>query len=267
MTSPLLPLPIGIRIAGSPDLARPAAVEMASRAAEALGYAAAWVVGDDPEELLAVAATAAAATEQIRIGVGLLVGPHGLRPDQRDALPALHDVAPGRLTLGLVVATEPAADGAQAAHVLDTVRSADPARSRHDRVVLSARSREAMAVIAARADGWLADGVPVAELPERWAELRALAARHGRADDLALVVAAWIDVVEPPSPDPRIDYQGDVSQVADDVLLAALAGAEEVVLIPVGSPTLDELLDVCARVGEALEVALRAAPGAVTTPD
>jgi 5,10-methylenetetrahydromethanopterin reductase len=258
-TTPL-PLPIGIRIAPTPDLARPAAVEMAAGAAERLGYAAVWVIGDDPEELTAVATAAAAATDRVRVGVGLLVGPDGLRQAQRSALPAMRQLAPGRLTLGIVVPAGLSA--AAAARVVDTVRSAGATEGAEPpRIVLSATSDDGLRLVAQRADGWLADGVTVAELPARWQALRAVADTHGRAADLALVVPAWVRLVDETLPADRADYHGDVRQVADDVLAAATVGAEAVVLMPTGEPTLDELLDVCARVAEALEVQLAGQPG------
>jgi alkanesulfonate monooxygenase SsuD/methylene tetrahydromethanopterin reductase-like flavin-dependent oxidoreductase (luciferase family) len=245
-----LPLPIGVRIAPTPALSRPPAVQMAAQAAEALGYAAVWVVGDDAEELVTLATLAAQATDTIRVGIGLLVGEDGLRTSQRLALPRLRRIAPGRLTLGLAVAQD--LDAAVAGHVLDTVRSgADSGEP--PRLVLSARSPDGVDLVARRADGWLADGVAVAELPARWAAVRHLAASHERAGAVALVVPAWVDLMDETVAEGRADYQGDVAQVAGDVLRAAAAGAEEVVLMPTGKPTLDELLDMCARVGEALE--------------
>jgi alkanesulfonate monooxygenase SsuD/methylene tetrahydromethanopterin reductase-like flavin-dependent oxidoreductase (luciferase family) len=226
---------------------------MAAHAAEALGYAAVWVVGDDADELVVLATLVAQATDTIRVGVGLLVGEDGLRTSQRLALPALRRIAPGRLTLGLAVAQD--LDATLAAHVLDTISGRadddDPPR-----LVLSAGSPEGIDLVARRADGWLADGVPVADLPARWAAVCGVAADHGRAGEVALVVPAWVDLVEESLGEGRADYQGDVAQVAGDVLRAAAAGAEEVVLMPTGEPTLDELLDMCARVGEALEAHL-----------
>jgi hypothetical protein len=81
-----------------------------------------------------------------------------------------------------------------------------------------------------------------------------------------LVVPAWVDLGQEAAAEGRADYQGDVDQVAGDVLRAAAAGAEEVVLMPTGEPTLDELLDMCARVGEALEARLGDRPPAVSRP-
>jgi len=246
-------LPIGIRIAGSPVLQRPEAVEMAARAAEDLGYAAVWIVDADPEVLVAAGTLAAYATERIRIGVGILVDDAGLMPSQRMALPWLSQVAPGRLTLGIAAAGL-GADAA--ARVVASVRAAGAPELRAPRVVLSASTPDAFDLVARAADGWLADGVPVAELEDRWAALRRAAADHGRAGRLALVVPAWVALSPAPLGTGRPDYQGDVAEVGADVLAAARSGAEEVVLMPAGDPTLDELLDLCAQVAEALEAAL-----------
>ncbi|MGV3759698.1 MAG: hypothetical protein ACO1PW_09185 [Actinomycetota bacterium] len=251
-TIPSLPLPIGFRIAGSPDLARPAAVEMAARAAESLGYAAVWVVSEDPDELVSVATVAAAATEQVRIGVALLVDADGLRPDQRAGLPWLNQLAPGRLTLGIAAAALPAE---AVARVIASVRQACAPNIEMPRLVLSASTPAVVDLVGQEADGWLADGVPVAELPARWAEVQAAADTHGRGGALALVVPAWVELYEGVRPGGRVDYQGDLAQVVADVLVAARAGAEEVVLMPGGGPSLDGLLDVSARVAEALEAA------------
>lgn len=243
-------LPIGIRIAGSPDLAKPAAVEMAARAAEGLGYAAVWVLSDDPDELVAVATLAAAATERVRIGVGLLVDADGLRPRQREALIRLNELAPGRLTFGVAAAGIPAD---AAASVIDSVRAAAAPDVAAPRLVLSAASPETYDLLAREADGWLADAVPVGELHDRWATVQAAAARHGRAGALALVVPAWVELAAEDQPATRPDYQGSLDQVVADVLTAARAGAEEVVLMPGGGPTLDQALALAAQVAEALE--------------
>ena len=250
---PSLPLPIGIRIAGSPDLARPAAVEMAARAAEGLGYAAVWVVSDDPDELVAVATVAAAATDRVRIGVGLLVDAEGLRPHQRLGLPWLNQLAPGRLTLGIAAAGIPAE---AAAGVIESVREATAPNVAVPRLVLSAGGPETFDLVAREADGWLADSVPVGELHDRWVALQAMAVGHGRGEALALVVPAWVELADDDQPAGRPDYQGSLHQVVADVLTAARAGAEEVVLMPGGDPSLDEALDLAARVAEALEAAL-----------
>lgn len=257
---PRLPLRIGIRIAPTPELALPAPVRMAVTAAERLGYDAVWAIGDDPEEVLGVVTEAADATEEIRIGVGMLVGENGLRPEQQAALPTLHRLAAGRLTLGIAVSAALTPDRAERA--VDAIHEGwDPAVAPRPPLVLAAHSEEGVELVARRADGWLADDVPVAELAERWEALRSRADAHGRETALAMVVPAWVGLVDEPLPDGRPDYQGDVDQVADDVLVAAAAGAEEVVLMPAGEPTLDELLDVCARVAEALEVGMLSRPG------
>lgn len=246
------PLPIGIRIAGSPDLAHPAAVEMAARAAEDLGYAAVWVVSEDPDELVSVATLAAEATTRVRIGVGLLIDAQGLRPAQRAALPELNQLAPGRLTFGIAAA---GIRSDAAATVIESVRAA-ASPTATPRLVLSATSPETYDLVAREADGWLADAVPVRELHDRWEAVQAAAAHHGRAGALALVVPAWVELADEDQPAGRPDYQGSLDQVVADVLTAARAGAEEVVLMPGGGPSLDQALDLAARVAEALEAAV-----------
>lgn len=246
-------LPIGIRIAGSAALQRPEAVEVAARAAEDLGYAAVWIVDGDPEVLMAAGTLAAYATERIRIGMGILVDGAGLVPSQRMALPWLSQVAPGRLTLGIAAAGL-APDAA--ARVVASVRAAGAPELPAPRVVLSASTPDAFDLVARAADGWLADGVPVAELSQRWADLQVAASDHGRAGRLALVVPAWVALAPEPLGTGRPDYQGDVAEVGADVIAAARSGAEEVVLMPAGDPSLDELLDLCAQVAEVLESAL-----------
>lgn len=254
MTLPRLPLRIGIRIASTAGLAHPAAVQMAARSAEGLGYDAVWVISDDPERLVTVVEAAVAATERIRIGVGLVVGEGGLAAAQRDALPVLHRLACQRLTLGIAI--DGVSHSRAEAVVAGILDGWDESVAPRPPLILAADAAEGFELVARRADGWLAVGVPVAELPIRWEALRRLAAVHGRTAALGLVVRAPVALADAPLPPSRVDYHGHVDQVADDILATARAGADEVVLMSARQPelTLDSLLDTCARVAEALEV-------------
>lgn len=242
---------IGVRLAGSPELAEPAAVRRVAGAAEELGYDAVWAVGPDAADLLAALAQAAAVTDHVRLGAGLLVRAVPERDALVRTLATLGRVGGDRLTVGLGL--DPALPAQSAETLLDAVVAAC-GRDAAPPLVLTAATPDALDLVARRADGWVADGVPVSRLAERWAALREATAAHGReVDDLLLVAPAWVSLRDEPLEGTRRDYQGDAAQVAHDVAEAAGAGAHEVVLMVAGDPTLDDLLAAYAGVAEALE--------------
>lgn len=254
---------IGISVAQSSRLARPAAVSAAARAAEQLGYSSLWVC-DSLLEPTGVLAATATVTTRLRLGARIVLTP-GCDPALlARSLATVDLLSEGRLTVAL--GTAPGTRDDCLDEVLDALDARVPTRP-PPYVLLEGRTGPALDRVARRADGWSPDGVPLDDLGPMWATLRGLADGHGRRPDgLQLVVRAGIDLTDHPLPGDRAGYQGDADQVADDVDATRRLGADEVVLHLHGDLTLDEALDGYARIAEATELRV-AGRGGVAGPN
>ena len=132
-------------------------------------------------------------------------------------------------------------------------------------VLLAAYTPAALDRVARRADGWVPAGFPVDAIGPTWNQVRDAASGYGRdADSMELVVRANIYVSDHPvtgfyvSDRPvageRTPYTGSVDQIVDDVAATRDAGADEIILHLHGDPSLDEALDVYARITEAVGI-------------
>jgi probable F420-dependent oxidoreductase len=234
----------------------------------------------------AVMATVAAVTEQVRIGASVLVAPWYPPVVLARMLTSLDVLSDGRLTVGLgtgwsrdeyeaanadfrrrgrdldeildvldatwadtevVAHTGELARLAPSKNLLRTVQRPRPP------VLLAAYTPAAMDRVARRADGWMPAGFPVEAIGPVWHQIRDTAAGYGRdVDRMELVVRANIYVLDTPVDGERMSYVGSLEQVIDDVLATRAAGADEVILGIHGDPKLDDALDICARIAEAV---------------
>ncbi|MFP5319855.1 MAG: LLM class flavin-dependent oxidoreductase [Acidimicrobiia bacterium] len=250
---------IGISTAQRGRLARPAAVRAVAQAAEQVGYSSLWVldapVGGDAGDVLdplGVLAATAAVTSRARLGVNVhLAAPYDPLLLAR-SLTTLDVLSEGRLVVSLEADDLPMLDA-----VLDCLDGGPRPRP----PVLVGCSRSAgLERVGARADGWSPANLPLGELEAGWARARELAADAGRDPaTLRLVVRTSTVLSDDPVEGPRPLYSGSVEQVAADLEVTGLLGAEEVVLGFPGDPCLDEALDGYARIAEA--VTLRAPVG------
>jgi alkanesulfonate monooxygenase SsuD/methylene tetrahydromethanopterin reductase-like flavin-dependent oxidoreductase (luciferase family) len=309
---------LGVTLAQTGRLADPVSVRSAAVAAEQVGLSSVWVLDRPPApapdpfasdalppaatgrprtgartpslDPLSVLAFAAAVTQRVRLGTGVLVTPW-YRPDLlARSLASLAVLADGRLTVGLGAGGAPddpftiGSPEADRVRILDTTLDqfdalvAPPPPSPDDAgpgagasgggagaagsrvtarppVLLACDTADGLERIARRADGWLAHGVPVAVVAPMWAALRDVAAARGRdPDTLDLVVRADITVTDRPIDGARPLYAGTVEQVAADLVDTRRAGAHEIVLALRGDHDLDEALGHTARLAEAVDV-------------
>jgi probable F420-dependent oxidoreductase len=238
---------------------------------------------------LSVLTYAAAVTTRVRLGTSVLVAPWYRPSLLARSLRSLDVLSEGRLTVGLGLGwplDEYAALGVpehelgrrldDALDLLDALATGPAVASPGDGggdgdagaspivpgaaprtrppVLLAAYTPAGLDRVARRADGWNPSGLPVEQLAPLWAQVRDLAAGHGREPDaLELVVRADITVSEQPIDGERPSYAGTVEQVAADIADTRRAGAHEVILGVRGDHGLDQALDTYARIAETVD--------------
>ena len=262
----------------------------AARTAEAAGYASLWTYerllfpqtpAESYAELpnvpwpahsrqaadpLAVLTAAAVATEQVRLGIAVLVAALHTPVQLAKALATIDQISGGRMIAGMGTGwstDEFQATGATRADrgrfldetldVFDAVWGPDPVTFRSPRVVidnasvlpkpatkipvmLGGGSSKAVQRIAKRADGWLP--VPTtpgpagaAELRASWDRIREMASEYGRdTSRMEMVVVGNVTFTDRPAGPDRSAFVGTLDQIMDDVQMAAEAGADELIV-------------------------------------
>jgi hypothetical protein len=245
-------LRVGISTVIGDRLADPATINALARAAEQLGYSSVWVDERQPSptpegllDALAVVGVLASITTRVGLGASMVLGAH--RPDElARRLRSLAMLSGGRLTIGLSPG-HPPGDPGVIERLIDELDGHPPP------VLVTAADvgwLVGLVGLVGRVDGWHAAGVPADELAARWAQLRSPVAGHAPR---RLVVQAVVDLHDQPVTGARVSYQGDLDQIATDLDIAHRAGADEVILGLSGDASLDDALDVYARVAERLE--------------
>ncbi|GAA4957004.1 TIGR03619 family F420-dependent LLM class oxidoreductase [Actinoplanes utahensis] len=234
-------------------------------------------------DALVTLSMAAAVTERIELGAGVLVVPLHVPVRLAKQLATLDAASGGRLIAGLGSGwsiDEFAAGGAvpitERGRALDDfldiaeavwgpnpvsfatgrfrADAADigPKPARRIPVLLGAASDKALARVARRADGWVASGATPEQVAEKLALVKRLAEEYGRdpATIGCTVQIATLDLTESTA-QPRPPYAGNVAQLAEDVAALAEAGADHVYLtLPAAVKDVTELID---RSGEFYE--------------
>ena len=231
-----------------------------------------------PDPLITLA-LAAAVTERIKLGTGVLVA--GLHLPMRLArtLATLDAASGGRLIAGLgsgwsidefaASSPRPIAERGKALDefldIAEAVWGPDPVSFSNDRytiepavvgpkpagripVLLAAGSDKALDRIARRADGWLPTSIPPTQVASTMARLREMAAGYGR--DPGALSCTFQIVVSSLTPVPTVDrqpYTGSVEQVVEDIATLAEAGADQIyVTVPMAVRDVKELIAVSA---------------------
>ncbi|GIM92989.1 TIGR03619 family F420-dependent LLM class oxidoreductase [Paractinoplanes toevensis] len=234
---------------------------------------------------LIVLAMAAAVTERIQIGTGVLVPPLHLPVRLAKALAALDAGSGGRLIAGLGVgwsidefaATAPrpfAERGAALEEFLDVASAVwgpDPVTIDTDRfsvapaqinpkpgrripVYLGGNSRPALRRVARRADGWLPSAIAPSAVRNGLEQIRQTAAEHGREPESISCVfqIAYGSTAEVPTLG-RQPYTGSVRQLVEDIAALAEAGVHHVyVSLPYATTDLKSLIGAAEELHEAV---------------
>jgi probable F420-dependent oxidoreductase len=219
-------------------------------------------------------ALAAAVTERVELGTGVLVPPLHVPVPLAKSLAALDAASGGRFIAGLgagwsvdefaAAAPRPLAErGAALDEFLDVAVAVwgpdpvtfdngryriapariNPKPARRIPVYLGGVGEAALRRVARRADGWLPAGVPAAQVAATMARLREMAAAHGR-DPASIGCICQVGVRDP----------ARAEEAADEIRELGRAGVEHVyVTLPSVTRDLAELLDAA----EALHRAVR----------
>ncbi|MEV6303320.1 TIGR03619 family F420-dependent LLM class oxidoreductase [Actinoplanes sp. NPDC051861] len=130
--------------------------------------------------------------------------------------------------------------------------SIGPKPARRIPVLLGGSGERALARVARRADGWVATGIPPAQVATILAGLRRAAEDNGR-DPAALTCTVQIgtgDLTES-TENPRRPYTGNIAQLAGDVAALAELGVDHVyVTLPAATRDITELIDKAAELYE-----------------
>jgi len=214
---------------------------------------------------MAVLTAAAVATEQVRLGIAVLVAALHTPVQLAKALATIDQISGGRMIAGMGTGwstDEFQATGATRADrgrfldetldVFDAVWGPDPVTFRSPRVVIDNASvlpkpatkipvmlgggSKAVQRIAKRADGWLP--VPTtpgpagaAELRASWDRIREMASEYGRdTSRMEMVVVGNVTFTDRPAGPDRSAFVGTLDQIMDDVQMAAEAGADELIV-------------------------------------
>ncbi|OBF33076.1 LLM class F420-dependent oxidoreductase [Mycobacterium sp. ACS1612] len=215
---------------------------------------------------LAVLTAAAVSTEEVRLGVAVLVAALHTPVHLAKELATIDQISGGRVIAGLGTGwstDEFRAAGATRADrgrlldetldVFDAMWGPDPVTFRSPRVVVDNASvlpkpvtrvpvmlggvgSKVMQRIAKRADGWLpvmlqSGPAGAAELRKSWGRIRELASEHGRdPSTMEMIVVGNVTFTERPTGPDRTAFVGTLDQIVDDIHTAAEAGADELII-------------------------------------
>ncbi|MGA5583771.1 LLM class F420-dependent oxidoreductase [Streptomyces thermodiastaticus] len=233
-------------------------------------------------------ALAAAATERVELGSGVLVAPLHLPLHLAKALASLDAASGGRVIAGLGTGwslDEYAATGVRPFEergsvldeVLDVCRAVwgpDPVRyrgrittiesaaigpkpARPIPILLAAGSRKARERLVDRADGWLPVSSGVDGIARQWKALQELAAERGRTRPLRTVLRTNAHYTpEGHRGDDRPPFHGSADQIVEDVVAHAAIGLDEILVdLQSGVRDAEELKDLAAEVYEKVRAA------------
>ncbi|HEY0494885.1 MAG TPA: LLM class F420-dependent oxidoreductase [Kutzneria sp.] len=231
-------------------------------------------------EPLTVLTLAAAVTERVRLGTGILVAglhsPHELAR----GFATLDQLSGGRTVLGLGAgwsSDEFRAAGADVRHrgrllaeTIDACRALwgpDPVSYRDSRMVVDnalvspkpvgrvpilvggGHADAALDRIARKADGWIPSGQGPAAVAATWKRIKDLAADHGRDPaELGLYAQVQPVVADTALGADRLPGRGSMAQVVEDLAAFAEAGASEILIALVDARNADDGIEKAAAV-------------------
>jgi probable F420-dependent oxidoreductase len=231
-------------------------------------------------EPLTVLTLAAAVTERVRLGTGILVaGLHSAHELAR-GFATLDQLTGGRAVLGLGAGWSSdefraaGADVSRRGRMLDETIDAcralwgpNPVSYRDSRMVVDnalvspkpvgtipvlvggGHSDAALSRIARKADGWIPSGMGPAAVAATWKRIKDLAADHGRDPaELGLHVQVQPVVTDTALGADRMPGRGSMAQVVEDLAALAEAGASEIVVALIDARSADDGIEKAAAV-------------------
>ena len=123
-----------------------------------------------------------------------------------------------------------------------------PVQKPHPPIYLAGSTRRAMTRVAHHANGWLPLGLPIEDMAEMFAAIKAMAHDAGRDPDrLEMSVRANVVVTDSPLGDDREVYTGSPNQIASDIAATRGVGASELAFDPTYDPAVKSVGDFTDR--------------------
>jgi probable F420-dependent oxidoreductase len=134
-----------------------------------------------------------------------------------------------------------------------------PVQKPHPPIYMAAYTPSAMKRVAAEANGWFPVGIPLSGIGPLFEEIKGMAKEAARDPSaLGLIVRANVEIHDTPIQKDRVDFSGNLEQIAEDVKTTQKLGAAEIVLDVQFSPRVETVNDVVSRMEELGRVAKQA---------
>ncbi|HSE89143.1 MAG TPA: LLM class F420-dependent oxidoreductase [Candidatus Binatia bacterium] len=134
-----------------------------------------------------------------------------------------------------------------------------PVQKPHPPIYMAAYTPSAMKRVAAEANGWFPVGIPLSGIGPLFEGIKGMAKEVGRDPSaLDLIVRANVEIHDTPIQKDRVDFSGNLEQIAEDVKTTQKLGAAEIVLDVQFSPRVETVDDVVSRMEELWRVAKQA---------
>jgi probable F420-dependent oxidoreductase len=134
-----------------------------------------------------------------------------------------------------------------------------PVQKPHPPIYMAAYTPSAMKRVAAEANGWFPVGIPLSGIGPLFEGIKGMGKEAGRDPSaLGLIVRANVEIHDTPIQKDRVDFSGNLEQIAEDVKTTQKLGAAEIVLDVQFSPRVETVNDVVSRMEELWRVAKQA---------
>jgi probable F420-dependent oxidoreductase len=123
-----------------------------------------------------------------------------------------------------------------------------PVQKPHPPIYMAAYTPSAMKRVAAEANGWFPVGIPLSGVLPMFEGIKNMAKEAGRDPSaMELIVRANVEIHDRPIQKDRVDFNGTLEQIAEDVKTTQKLGAGEIVFDAQFSPGVEGANDVVSR--------------------
>ena len=130
-----------------------------------------------------------------------------------------------------------------------------PIQKPHPPIYMAAYTPSAMKRVAAEANGWFPVGIPLSGVGPMFEGIKNMAKEAGRDPSaMELIVRANVEIHDRPIQKDRVDFNGTLEQIAEDVKTTQKLGAAEIVFDAQFSPGVERADDVVSRMEELWQV-------------
>jgi probable F420-dependent oxidoreductase len=134
-----------------------------------------------------------------------------------------------------------------------------PVQKPHPPIYMAAFTPAALKRVATEANGWFPVGIPLSGVGPMFDGIKSMAKNGGRDPSaIELIVGANVEIHNAPIEKDRVDFNGTLEQIAEDVTAARKLGAAEIVISAQFSPGVETAKDLVARMEELWRMAERA---------